>query len=59
MRRLDGIPESMDMSLSQLYFTLEEVARPDLECGVSPLGPPAPMQLLLLGRGVAPLDHQP
>ena len=28
---------------------------PDLERGVAPLGPPAPAQPLLLGRGVAPL----
>ena len=29
---------------------------PELECGVSPLGPPAPAQPPLLGHGVAPLD---
>ena len=29
-------------------------APPDLECGVAPLGHPAPMQPLLVGRGVAP-----
>ena len=28
-----------------------------LECGVAPLGPPAPTQPLLLGRGVAPHSH--
>ena len=28
---------------------------PDLERGVAPLGPPVPMQPLLLGGGVAPL----
>ena len=28
---------------------------PDLEHGVVPLGPPAPVQPPLLGRGVAPL----
>ena len=27
-------------------------APPDLECGVAPLGPPAPTQLPLLGHGV-------
>ena len=47
-----------------LLLTLDEgylltTTPPDLEHGVAPLGPPAPMQLLLLGRGVAPLDHQP
>ena len=31
-------------------------APPDLEHGVAPLGPPAPAQPLLLGRGVAPLS---
>ena len=40
-----------------LLLTLDEVAMPDLECGVGPLGPPPPTQLLLLGRGVAPLGH--
>ena len=33
------------------------VAPPDLEHGVAPLGPPAPVQQLLLGRGVAPVCH--
>ena len=40
-----------------LLLTLDEgylltATSPDLECGVAPLGPPAPMQPLLLGRGV-------
>ena len=48
----------------QLLLTLDEgylltAAPPDLEHGVAPLGPPLPMQLLLLGRGVAPLSHLP
>ena len=30
-----------------------------LECGVAPLGPPAPTQLPLLGHGVAPLGRHP
>ena len=34
-------------------------APPDLERGVAPLGPPAPVQPLLLGRGVTPLGHCP
>ena len=43
-----------------MLLTLDEgyllpAAPPDLECGVAPLGPPAPMQPLLLGCGVAPL----
>ena len=33
-------------------------APPDLERGVVPLGPPATMQLLLLGCGVAPLGRR-
>ena len=32
---------------------------PDLERGVAPLGPLAPMQLLLLGHGIAPLGGSP
>ena len=40
-----------------LPLTLDEgylltAAPPDLECGVAPLGPPAPVQPLVLGRGV-------
>ena len=31
----------------------------DLECRVAPVGPPAPAQPLLLGRGVAPLGRRP
>ena len=34
-------------------------APPDLELGVAPLGPPAPAQPPLLGRGVAPLSRCP
>ena len=40
-------------------FTLDEVAPPDLERGVAPLGPPAPAQPPLLGCGLAPLSHCP
>ena len=36
----------------QLLLTLDEVAPPDLERGVAPLGPPAPVQPPLFGRGV-------
>ena len=32
---------------------------PDLELGIAPLGPPVPMQLLLLGHGVAAPGHRP
>ena len=34
-------------------------APPDLECGIAPLGPPAPMQPQLLGRGVALPGRRP
>ena len=47
-----------------LLLTLDEgylltAAPPDLEHGVAPLGPPAPMQPPLLGRGVGPPGHRP
>ena len=47
-----------------LLLTLDEgylltAIPPDLECGVAPLGPPAPVQLPLLGPGVAPLGCRP
>ena len=42
-----------------LLLSLDEVTPPDLECGVAPLGPPAPVQPPLLGHGVAPLGHRP
>ena len=47
-----------------LLLTLDErylltAAPPDLECGVAPLGPPAPVQPQLLGPGVAPLRRRP
>ena len=42
-----------------LLLTLEEVAPPDLERGVAPLGPPALVQPPLFGRGVAPLSRCP
>ena len=47
-----------------LLLTLDEgylltAARPDLKRGLAPLGPPAPGQPLLLGRGVAPPSCRP
>ena len=44
-----------------LLLTLDEgylltAARPDLQRGIAPLGPPAPAQPRLLGRGVGPPD---
>ena len=47
-----------------LLLTLEEgypltAALPDLQRGIAPLGPPAPAQPRLLGRGVGPPSHRP
>ena len=47
-----------------LVLTLDEgylltAAFPDLQRGIAPLGPPAPAQPLLLGRGVGPPSHRP
>ena len=51
---------SSSSKVQLLLFTLDgayllTTTPPDLECRVAPLGPPAPMQPLLLGCGVAPL----
>ena len=47
-----------------LLLTLDEgylltAALPDLQRGIAPLGPPAPAQPRLLGRGVGPPGHRP
>ena len=47
-----------------LLLTLDKgylltTAPPDLECGIAPLGPPAPAQPPLLGHGVAPPGRRP
>ena len=47
-----------------LLLTLDEgylrtAALPDLQCGIAPLGHPAPAQPRLLGRGVGPPGHRP
>ena len=47
-----------------LLLTLDEgylltPALPDLQLGIAPLGPPAPVQPRLLGRGVAPPARRP
>ena len=57
---LHGCPSKVQ----PLLLTLDEgylltAAPPDLECGVAPLGPPAPAQLALLGCGIAPLGRRP
>ena len=41
-----------------LLLTLDEVTPPDLERGVALLSPPVPVQPLLLGLVVAPLNHR-
>ena len=53
-------PHSCSSKAQLLLLTLDEgylltTAPPDLERGVAPLSPPAPTQLPLLGRAVAPL----
>ena len=45
------------LALNEGY--LLTTALPDLQCGITPLGPSVPKQPLLLGRGVAPLGHCP
>ena len=52
-----GYPFTLLLTLDEGY--LLRAAPPDLERGVAPLGPPVPVQLLLLGRGVAPLGCAP
>ena len=47
-----------------LLLTLDEgylltASLPDLQRGIAPVGPPAPAQPWLLGRGVAPPSHLP
>ena len=47
-----------------LLLTLDEgylltASLPDLQRGIAPLGPPAPTQPLLLGRGVGPPGCRP
>ena len=47
-----------------LLLTLDKgylltTALPDLQHGIAPLGPPAPSQPWLLGRGVGPPGHRP
>ena len=55
---------SCSSKVQLLLLTLDEgylltAAPPDLERGIAPLGPPAPTQLLLLGRGIALLGRHP
>ena len=55
---------SCSSKVQLLLLTLDEGylltdTPPDLELGIAPLGPAAPMQPLLLGRGVAPPSRRP
>ena len=58
------MPSHNTYHLTWVSFTLDEgylltATPPDLERGVAPLGLPAPVQLPLLGCGVAPLGRHP
>ena len=58
------MPSCNTYRLTWVSLTLDEgylltTAPPDLERGIAPLGPPAPAQPLLLGRGVAPPSRCP
>ena len=58
------MPSCNTYHLTWVSLTLDEgylltAARPDLEHGVAPLGPPVPVQPPLLGSGVAPPGHRP
>ena len=50
---------SCSRKLQPLFLTLDKVALPDLEHGVAPFSPSAPMQPPLFGCGVAPLSCHP
>ena len=51
--------KAQPLLLTLIEGYLLTAAPPDLECGIAPLGPPAPVQPLLFGRGVAPLSRHP
>ena len=48
-------PQMLLLTFYEGYLLM--AAPPDLEGGVAPLGPPASLQLLLLGCAVAPLGR--
>ena len=53
------MPSSNTYHLTLVSLTLDEgylltTALPDFQPGIAPLGPPAPMQPPILGRGVGP-----
>ena len=58
------MPSCNTYRLTWVSLTLDEgyvltTAPPDLERGIAPLGPPAPAQSPLLGRGVVHLGSRP
>ena len=59
-----GISSWLLQQSATIGLTLDEgylltATLPDLQRGIAPLGPPAPTQPWLLGRGVGPPDHHP
>ena len=57
-------PHGCSRKIQPLLLTLDEgylltTALHDLQCGIAPLGPPAPAQSWLLGCGVGPPNHRP
>ena len=55
------MPSRNTYHLTRVSLTFDEwyllmATPPDLECGVAPPGPPVPVQPLLLGCVVAPLN---
>ena len=58
------MPSCNTYCLTWVSLTLDDgyllmAAPPDIESGVAPLGPLAPLQQLLLGSGIAPLSRSP
>ena len=57
-------PHGCSSKAQPLLLTLDEgylltAALPDLQCGIVPLGPPAPAQPRVLGHGVGLPSHHP
>ena len=57
-------PHGCSSKAQSLLLTLDKeclltAALPDLQCGIAPLGPPAPTQPRLLRRGVGPPGRRP
>ena len=52
LHRCSSKVQPLLLTLDQGY--LLTTALPDLQCGIAPLGPPAPAEPWLLGHGVAP-----